>query len=124
MAKEIFDANHKHTLQISVESGISADGVDISVFQDGKLTLKKSYRYGYDASYGRSNDPARPYVGNIIQDYISKYNITKDNFNVIAGKNVFKGEKMSDKDVEDFKTEYCSNLVFNDDAVLTKTNEK
>ena len=63
-------------LQVSVESGISADGIDISVFQDDELTIKKSYRYGYDASYGRSNNPARPYVGNIIQEYIKIYNIT------------------------------------------------
>ena len=124
MAKEIFDTNHKHILQISVESGLNADGVDISIFQDGKVIHKKDYRYGYNASYSKSNESSKPYVGNIIQDYISKYNITEDNFNVIAGKNVFKGEKVSDKDVENFKTKYCNNLVFNDDAVLTKTNEK
>lgn len=120
MAKEIFDTNHKHRLQVSVESGISADGVDIFIFEDDELAIKTSYRYGYDASWGKFNDPDRPYVGNIIQDYISNYNIAKDSFNVIAGKNVFKGEKMSDKDVEDFKTEYCSNLVFKEDATNGK----
>ncbi len=119
--------NNDNRLQVSVESGLNADGIDISVFQDDKLTLKKLYRYGYNASYSRSSDPDRPYVINIIQDYISKYNITEDNFTVIAGGNVFKGEKISNKDVEDFKKEYCSNLVFNDNvakdvkaAVLTE----
>ena len=30
--------------------------------------------------------------------------------------NVFKGEKISDKAVEDFRKKYCSNLVFNDNV--------
>lgn len=128
--ESLTDNDNNYKLQISVESGLGADGVDISVFQDDKLTFKKSYRYGYDASYGKSNDPDRPYIGNIIQDYISKYNITEDNFNVIAGKNVFKGEKISNEDVEDFKIKHCGYLVFNDNvakdvkaAGLTETAE-
>ncbi|MCK9470180.1 MAG: hypothetical protein M0Q88_00310 [Bacilli bacterium] len=107
--------DNNYRLQISVGSGLNADGIDISIFKDGKLMLKNSYRYGYNASYSRSfSDPDKPYVVNIIQDYISKYNITEDNFTVIAGTNVYRGEKMSNKDVEDFKQKYCGNLVFHD----------
>lgn len=121
--------DNNYRLQISVVSGLNADGIDISIFKDGKLMLKNSYRYGYNASYSRSfSDPDKPYVVNIIQDYISKYNITEDNFTVIAGTNVYRGEKMSNKDVEDFKQKYCGNLVFHDNgakdvkaAVVTET---
>lgn len=112
--KQVDNDNNNYALQVSVESGLNADGIDISIFKDGKLTIKKSHRYGYDASYSRSSNPK--YVGNIIQDYISNYSITEDNFTVIAGMNVYRGEKVSNKDVEDFKNKHCSNLVFNDNV--------
>jgi len=113
---EAVNDNHEYLLQVSVMSGINADGVDISVLQSDKVIKKAPYRYGYNASYSKSSDPSTPHIKDIIQDYILKYNITEDNFTVIAGRNVFKGDKVCDADVDYFKKSYCIDLVFSTGA--------
>lgn len=115
MLAPLSSASNKYELQVSVESGINADGVYISVLQNGKVIYRKGYLYGYDASYCRSTNP--PYINDILQNYISKYNITKDNFNVVAGMNVFQDKKVSPNDVESFITDHCVDLIFNKDTL-------
>ena len=113
---------------ITVESGLNADGFDITIKEGDKEVFNKSYRYGYDASYSKEHaDSARhnhkqaikynweyadiyynlkPYTQDIIEDLMKKYHITKNNIIVTNGKNVFKGEPVSDNDVNEFINKY------------------
>lgn len=93
---------------IKVESSISADGFEVTVKgTDGSIIDQQSFRYGYNAAYSRLGvDKYRPFVTDIINRYLSKYNLNKDNIIVTKGRNVFKGTDVSDEDITDFKTKY------------------
>ncbi len=93
---------------IKVESSISADGFEVTVKgTDGSIIDQHSFRYGYNAAYSRLGvDKYRPFVTDIINRYLSKYNLNKDNIIVTKGRNVFKGTDVSDEDIADFKTDY------------------
>lgn len=93
---------------IKVESSISADGFEVTVKgTDGSIIDQHSFRYGYNASYSELGvDKYRPFVTDIINLYLSKYNLNKDNIIVTKGRNAFKGTDVSDEAVADFKTKY------------------
>lgn len=93
---------------IKVESSISADGFEVTVKgTDGSIIDQHSFRYGYNAAYSRLGvDKYRPFVTDIINRYLSKYNLNKDNIIVTKGRNAFKGTDVSDEAVADFKTKY------------------
>ena len=93
---------------IKVESSISADGFEVTVKgTDGSIIDQRSFRYGYNAAYSRLGvDKYRPFVTDIINRYLSKYNLNKDNIIVTKGRNVFNGKDVSDEDITDFKTKY------------------
>ena len=93
---------------IKVESSISADGFEVTVKDtDGNIINQQSFRYGYNAAYSKLGvDKYRPFVTDIINLYLSKYNLNKDNIIVTKGRNVFKGTDVSDEDITDFKNNY------------------
>lgn len=93
---------------IKIESSISADGFEVTVKDtDGNVIDQHSFRYGYNASYSRLGvDKYKPFVTDIINRYLSKYNLNKDNIIVTKGRNVFKGTDVSDEDITDFKNNY------------------
>ena len=93
---------------IKVESSISADGFEVTVKgTDGNVIEKEDFYYGYNASYDRGfASPRKPFVTDIINRYLSKYNLNKDNIIVTKGRNVFTGKDVSDEDITRFKTKY------------------
>lgn len=93
---------------IKVESSISADGFEVTVKgADGSIIDQHSFRYGYNAAYSRLGvDKYKPFVTDIINRYLSKYNLNKDNIIVTKGRNVFAGKDVSDEDITRFKTKY------------------
>lgn len=93
---------------IKVESSISADGFEVTVKgTDGSIIDQQSFRYGYNAAYSRLGvDKYRPFVTDIINLYLSKYNLNKDNIIVTKGRNAFTGKDVSDEDITRFKTKY------------------
>lgn len=95
-------------MNIQVRSGISSDGFKITIIDSqGNILFKNSYNYGYDASYSRdfASDRA-PYVTDIINKLCDKYNISDNEIHVSAGDNIFRGDKVDNKDVEDFINTY------------------
>lgn len=98
---------------IKVESGISADGFEVTVKDtDGHIIEQHDFRYGFTASYSKPGaDRYKPFVTDIIKSYLSKYNLNKDNIIVTKGRNAFTGEYVSDKDITDFKTDYLGSLL-------------
>lgn len=93
---------------IKVESSISADGFEVTVKgTDGSIIDQHSFRYGYNASYSELGvDKYKPFVTDIINRYLSKYNLNKDNIIVTKGRNAFTGKDVSDEDITRFKTKY------------------
>lgn len=93
---------------IKVESSISADGFEVTVKgTDGNVIEKEDFYYGYNASYDRGfASPRKPFVTDIINRYLSKYNLNKDNIIVTKGRNAFTGKDVSDEDITRFKTKY------------------
>ena len=128
MEKQRLKESTETQMIITVESGLNADGFDITIKEGDKEVFNKSYRYGYDASYSKEHaDSARhdyeqaikynwedadlyynlkPYTQDIIEDLMKKYHITKNNIIVTNGKNVFKGEPVSDDNVNKFINKY------------------
>lgn len=96
---------------IKVESSLSADGFEVTVKDAaGNIIDQHSFRYGYNASYSKLGvDKYRPFVTDIINRYLSKYNLNKDSIIVTKGRNVFKGTDVSDEDITDFKNNYLGN---------------
>lgn len=96
---------------IKIESSISADGFEVTVKDTaGNIIDQQSFRYGYNASYSKLGvDKYKPFVTDIINRYLSKYNLNKDNIIVTKGKNIFKGTDVSDEDITDFKNNYLGN---------------
>lgn len=60
MEKQRLKESTETQMIITVESGLNADGFDITIKEGDKEVFNKSYRYGYDASYSREHaDSAR-----------------------------------------------------------------
>ncbi len=123
----IQNASH-YNLIIIITSGLNSDGFEVEITDDnGKDVFKKSYRYGYNASYSREDAimaeetheksikynwvPSihcglKPFVGDIIDELCNEYNIDKKDILYRAGANVFTGNKVSDQEVQNFISEY------------------
>lgn len=94
------------TLIIEVCSGISADGINVTILEDGKSIYANSYRYGYNASYNRSwATKKQPYIRDIFVDLAKDYNV--DKIEVISGENTFTGKPAyNDSKLQSFIDEY------------------
>lgn len=96
-------------LTIAVNSGISGDGFTTRVTKSGRLIYEKNWNYGYSCSCDRKfADERHPYVGDVLQGIIDKYQVNK--FSVDVGRNVFRGTDESMERVADFKHRHCSDL--------------
>lgn len=109
-------------------SGISSDGFIVKVIINDKEVFSEDYHYGYTASYDRAqaeyskrdhenalkynwNFPeiyhsVKPYTSDILSELCQKYKLTVNDIEVIAGNNIFTGEKVSKETIENFKTKY------------------
>lgn len=102
--------NIKNSIEVEVKSGINGDGFKIVVKDaDGSIIEQEDFHYGYNASYSKDwADKDKPYVTDIINSYLSKYNLSKDDLILTKGKNVFKDKDISDEVITRFKTDYLS----------------
>ena len=98
-------------LFIRTESGISADGFDVEIYENNDNEPKPTkifracYRYGYNASYEKSwANEEKPFTSDILVDLVNKYNI--DKITIGAGTFVFSGESMTEDDCKDFVKTY------------------
>lgn len=97
-------------LFIRTESGISADGFDVEIYEiDESNTQNKicreTYRYGYNASYDKSwANEEKPFTSDILIELVNKYNI--DKITIGAGTYVFSGKSMTEDDCKDFVKKY------------------
>jgi len=98
-------------MEIKVHQGMSAEGfhVEIRTHQD-VIVYKHRYDYGYNASWDKSWDESKPYTTDIIQDLRKKFWVAKDDIRVVAGKNIFRGDLVSEKDVQRFRDNYLSEM--------------
>ena len=88
---------------IEIISGISGDRLIISIISNNEIVFKEEYIYGYNASYSKEfKNSKAPYINDIITDLCDQYNISRQNIQVIPGKNTFKGTKISDNVINDF----------------------
>ena len=104
------DMNSNDIIKIYINSGISGDGFTIAVEDSNHNIIdKKSYHYGYNASYDkRFADSKKPYVTDIINDWCDKYNQNIQDVQIIPGTNTFKGDAVSSRSVDEFKNKYLS----------------
>lgn len=103
-------------LNIRLESRISTNGFKTSVTKDGETSEETLWSYGYNCSYSRCfADNRKPYVADVLQKLIDENQISS--VNVTAGQNVFAGKQVSEKDVEVFKSKYCSGLKFHEEEM-------
>ena len=99
-----------HILFVRTESGFSADGFDVEVYEidDSNNQTKiftRDYRYGYNASYDPSwATEQKPFTSDILVDLVNKYNI--DKVTVGAGTFVFSGKPMTEDDSKKFVKDY------------------
>lgn len=107
---------------IRVESSSGADGFTVIVEDtNGNIIDQHQFRYGYNVSYSELGvDKYRPFVTDIINRYLSRYNLNKDNIIVTKGRNVFKGTDVSDEDITDFKNDYLGSLLDESKSELLK----
>jgi hypothetical protein len=104
------DNNTKNSIEVEVKSGINGDGFKVIVKDtDGSIIEQDDFHYGYNASYNKSwADKDKPFVTDIINSYLSKYNLSKDDLVLTKGKNTFKDTDVSDETITRFKTDYLS----------------
>lgn len=104
------DKNTKNSIEVEVKSGINGDGFKVIVKDtDGSIIEQDDFSYGYNASYNKSwADKDKPFVTDIINNYLSKYNLNKDDLILTKGKNTFKDTDVSDETITRFKTNYLS----------------
>lgn len=97
-------------LNVTVNSGISADGFSVAVVdEDEKILEQKDYAYGYDCSYDRRfADGRSPYVTDVLQGYLDRYGIHE--VDLFAGRNLFNGKEVPMDRVRQFKDSYCQDL--------------
>lgn len=100
-------------IEVEVKSGIGGDGFKVIVKDtDGNIIEQEDFTYGYNASHSKDwADKNSPFVTDIINSYLSKYNLSKDDLVLTKGKNIFKGTDISDEDIIRFKTKYLGNLL-------------
>ena len=117
--KEDIECNNK--LVIEVKSGISADGFNCTIYDStGEVVYKHEYMYGYNASYNKAwADEKAPYVTDIINDLCVKYSIDKNNIEIIAGRNIFKGANVSTDYIERFKQNYLNESKYISESANT-----
>jgi len=128
--RRVVESTNGNRMVITVSSGISADGFSITVTdRQDNVVFKDSYSYGYNASHDRKyaefahNDVVnakkygwkgsyteQPYVTDIINDLLTKYNIDKEDIEVTSGRNTFRGQNVDSKDVDRFVDKYISQL--------------
>ena len=100
----------KTILYIKTQSGFSADGFDLIVYDknDNSDPIKRTefnYRYGYDASYDKSwATEEKPFTTDILLDVVKQYDI--DKIMVGAGTFVFSGKPMTQDDCNRFINSY------------------
>lgn len=88
---------------IEIISGISGDRFNISIISNNEIIFKKEYAYGYNASYSKAfKNPKAPYINDIITDLCDQYNVSRQNIQVIPGRNVFRDTKVSNDVINDF----------------------
>ena len=99
-------------MEITIASGISADGFNVEVLTSkDAVEFKNQYRYGYDASYSKGRmDKDKPYTGDVIQTLMDKYKIKRDDIHVIPGVYVFSGRQMGEEEAVKFIQEYMNEL--------------
>ena len=101
---EEFEVGNKMT--ITIGSGVNADGCKIVITDEaGGILFKEDYHYGYNASYNRkfaSFYPDQPFIGDIVNELCTKFNINKDDITYEKGTNLFRGTKTSDEQVARF----------------------
>lgn len=103
-------------LNVKLESRISTNGFRTSITRDGETSESLFWSYGYNCSYSRYfADNRKPYVADVLQKLIDENQI--GSVNVSAGQNVFAGKQVSEKDVENFKDKYCSELKFHEEEM-------
>lgn len=103
-------------MEISVSSGIGADGFKIRIndIDSGKEVFKNSYSYGYSASYRKDWATSRkPFTTDIINELKKRFNVVY--VDVIPGENVFAGRKVTDDVVADFKKSYLNEASYDND---------
>lgn len=94
-----------YSMTIKVESGISADGFSVEIFEDGKSISRQTYRYGYNASHSPSGAAkSKPYVRDIVSSYRNLYQPWK--IETLAGENTFAGRPVSEDRVQQFIRDY------------------
>lgn len=108
--------NAMNILNVKLESRISTNGFRTSITRDGETSESLFWSYGYNCSYSRYfADNRKPYVADVLQKLIDENQI--GSVNVSAGQNVFAGKQVSEKDVENFKDKYCSELKFHEEEM-------
>ena len=118
------ESSGKATLYIEVMSGLNADGF-IATIKDkvsGNDLFKHEYYYGYDASYNRGwASSKKPFVTDIINSLKKEYNV--EDVEVTAGKNIFRGDNVSNDSVEKFKNKYLNESINLSEEQLDKAME-
>lgn len=103
------------TMKIKISSGLSADGFDVTIQEKDDTLFKKSYHYGYSASYKKDwATEKEPYVTDILKDLQMKYDVAFNDIDVVNGRNVFKGDSVSDDVVQRFMDKYMMELSLPD----------
>ena len=105
-------------MEITPHSGISADGFKVEIISSKEVTVaRKSYAYGYDASYSPTSDEKRPYTTDIIAALMSDYKVKIDEITVRPGVYVFSGTKMTEGDCIEFIEKYLVKLGYEKERV-------
>lgn len=113
---EDINSNTKNSIEVEVKSGINGDGFKVIVKDaDGHIIEQEDFSYGYNASYSRIwADKDKPFVTDIINSYLSKYNLSKDDLILTKGKNTFKDKDISDEVIARFRSKYLSESLTDD----------
>lgn len=97
-------------LFIRTESGYSADGFDVEIYENDEsngqtMIFTERYRYGYNASYDKSwANEQKPFTSDILVELVNKYNI--DKITIGTGTYVFSGKPMTEDDGKKFVKDY------------------
>jgi len=101
----------KNVMNITLHSGINADGIKVSILNEQETVFIKDYTYGWSLSHSRgSSDAHSPYVADLIKNLMEKYNIEFVDIETLPGIYVFSGKQMTNKETEKFKLKYLSEL--------------
>lgn len=94
------------TMCVISNSGVNADGFNVKIQDETETKIfEGQYRYGYNVSYSKEfANNEKPFITDILVDLVNKNNVEK--IIVTAGKYIFSGKPISDKDVEKFVKDY------------------